>query len=293
MAHDLPTHYRAGGNTSGVIDSDEAVAAYALARLPATFAAVSAALDALAEARPDFAPREALDIGCGPGSALIAALDAFPALAEVTGFDKNLPFLAFANRLVREVAGAGREATFIPCDLSDSVPGALSDLVLCSYALVELEDHVFPRVVRAAWNMTRQALVLVEPGSRAGFARIQAARQALIAEGATIVAPCTHPHACPMAEPDWCHFAVRLQRSRAHRLVKGGDAPFEDEKFSYLVAVRGGGSPTGRRILAPARHGKAGHQFRVCGAEGLAEVTIRPRDPAFKAAKKRDWGDLV
>jgi len=286
-------HYRAGGTTSGVIDSDATVAAYALARLPATFAACSAALGALAEARPNFAPREALDIGCGPGSALIAALTAFPGLADLTGCDNNAPFLRLASRLVREAAGPGRQTVFVPGDLRVSVLGAISDLVLCSYALVELEDSAALSVVRGAWRLTRQALVLVEPGSRAGFARIQAARRALLEAGATIAAPCTHQEPCPMSDPDWCHFVVRLARSRAHRLVKGGEVPFEDEKFSYLVALREGERPDGRRIIAPARHGKAGHRFRVCGPQGLAEVTIGPRDAAFKAAKKRDWGDLI
>ncbi|RVC35057.1 methyltransferase type 11, partial [Mesorhizobium sp. M4A.F.Ca.ET.090.04.2.1] len=59
---------------------DMAVKAYLATRLPATYAAVRASLDALAEARPDFQPRTLLDIGAGPGTMLWATLDLWPDL---------------------------------------------------------------------------------------------------------------------------------------------------------------------------------------------------------------------
>ena len=49
--------------------------AYVAVRMPATYAAVRATFDAIAEARPDFAPRTMLDIGAGPATALWAAAD--------------------------------------------------------------------------------------------------------------------------------------------------------------------------------------------------------------------------
>src|SRR5689334_7933949 len=54
--------------------------AYIAARLPATYAAVRASFDAIADIRPDFAPRTMLDIGAGPATALWAAADCWPAL---------------------------------------------------------------------------------------------------------------------------------------------------------------------------------------------------------------------
>ena len=68
--------YRDGGG-SGAIKSGTDALAYALARMPATYAAVIASLNALRQITPDFAPKNLLDVGAGPGTASWAAAEAF------------------------------------------------------------------------------------------------------------------------------------------------------------------------------------------------------------------------
>src|SRR5438445_13891561 len=60
--------YRDGGG-SGTIRSEADALAYALARMPATYAAVSASLNALREIAPDFTPASPPDVGPGRGTA--------------------------------------------------------------------------------------------------------------------------------------------------------------------------------------------------------------------------------
>src|ERR1700740_2192485 len=60
--------YRDGGG-SGTIRSEADALAYALARMPAPYAAVTASLNALRELTPQFAPKSLLDVGAGPGTA--------------------------------------------------------------------------------------------------------------------------------------------------------------------------------------------------------------------------------
>jgi ribosomal protein RSM22 (predicted rRNA methylase) len=93
--------------------------------------------------------------------------------------------------------------------------------------------------------------------------------------------------------PDWCHFNVRLARSRDHLRAKAASAPFEDEKFSYLVAFRGGPGPGGARILAPPRVVKTEAVFRLCDASGLSERSVSVRERGFKRLKKRAWGEVI
>src|SRR5260370_34771750 len=80
--------YRDGGN-SGAISSEADALAYALARMPATYAAVTASLNALGEVRRDFAPSSLLDVGAGPGTATWAAAEAFSSLQSFKLVDAN------------------------------------------------------------------------------------------------------------------------------------------------------------------------------------------------------------
>src|SRR5688500_6825713 len=66
------------------VADDRAVQAYLATRLPATYAAISSCLEAVAERRPDFAPAGLLDAGAGPGTALWAATETWPELAAAT-----------------------------------------------------------------------------------------------------------------------------------------------------------------------------------------------------------------
>src|SRR5258707_2442825 len=74
--------YRDGGGSSAIRSEADALA-YALTRMPATYAAVSASLKALPEIRPDFAPASLLDVGARPGTATLAATAAFPSLTNL------------------------------------------------------------------------------------------------------------------------------------------------------------------------------------------------------------------
>src|ERR1700733_5897891 len=96
--------YRDGGG-SGTIRTEADALAYALARMPATYAAVTASLNALREITPDFAPHSLLDVGAGPGTVTWAAAEAFASLERFTLLDSNHALRALALDLA---GGSGR-----------------------------------------------------------------------------------------------------------------------------------------------------------------------------------------
>lgn len=286
--------YRAGRTSAAAIRSREDALAYALVRLPATYAACAAVLAETRRMAPGFAPASLLDAGSGPGGGSWAAVEAWPSsITRVAWVDASAPFLDLAHRLAAEGPGVLQRAEAHRGDLlSAKLPQA--DLVVASYALAEIGD--FRSVVASLWAATVGVLALVEPGTPAGYARILAARGALIASGATILAPCPHHADCPLVGEDWCHFSVRLPRSRDHRLAKAADTPFEDEKFAYLLAARpdvAAAAPT-PRVLARPRAGKPGVELKLCGPAGLETRFVGRRDKAAHAVARRlAWGDTL
>lgn len=285
----LSTTYRAGGSSAGID-----LGSYLVARLPATFAAVDRVLSELARLRPDLGPVSLLDAGSGPGTASWAAAGHWPGLRSVTFLDNSAAFLALAVELAGQGPPPLDHAQALAGRFENLPEGVSADLVVAAYALAELPLEGVAVAAEGLWRASRKALVLVEPGTPQGFARLSAARQRLIVEGAVPVAPCTHALACPMAGNDWCHFSVRLARSRAHMHAKAASVPFEDERFAYLVLARDGAPAGGARIIAPPQHAKPGITLALCTQGRLESRHIARRDgAAYKRAKKLDWGDRV
>ena len=87
-AEKISRTYRDGGG-SGAIASETDALAYAAARMPATYAALAASLNALGEIKPEFLPQSLLDVGAGPGTATWAAAEAFISLKTFILLDAN------------------------------------------------------------------------------------------------------------------------------------------------------------------------------------------------------------
>ncbi|MGB6453796.1 MAG: small ribosomal subunit Rsm22 family protein, partial [Streptosporangiaceae bacterium] len=177
-----------------------------------------------------------------------------------------------------------------------------ADLATVSYVLGELTTAQQAAIVTLAVRMA-PAVVLVEPGTPAGHRRILAARELLLAAGYLLVAPCPHRDACPLAAAaDWCHFAARLPRSAVHRQVKGAELGYEDEKFSYVAAVRPDNPrpgalsepvlPAGRIVRRPQQR-KGLVTLEVCRRDGTAgpELIGKSAREIYREARKSSWGD--
>ncbi len=272
---------------------DMSALAYLATRMPATFAAVHASLSAAAEALPGFAPARVLDVGAGPGTALWAAKACWPSLDNAELVEASAAIRSWGERFsaTSGMANIAWRGADIRIGLPDVHP---SDLVTLAYVLDELAPLDRDALVDRLWSLTAGMLVIVEPGTPRGWQRILAARARLIVAGAHIVAPCPHHAACPLIEPDWCHFSARVARSRVHRLAKGADVPWEDEKFIYLAASRIAPPDRYPRVLAPPLTASGRVRLKLCQHDGTAanRLVTRREGEAFKAARRTDWGDV-
>jgi ribosomal protein RSM22 (predicted rRNA methylase) len=292
----LIRRYREGGPTpEAILTGSVDVLAYAAYRMPATYAAVRTALMQVRLASPALDPGTQLDIGGGTGAATWAVADAFPELSGVTVLDRVAGTLDLGQRLV---AGSTRPALRGAAWLhgrSETAALPAADLVTVSYLLGELTEPDRADLVTRAARASTGAVLVVEPGTPAGYTRVLAARDQLLAAGLHVVAPCPHDAPCPIVPGrDWCHFVARVNRSGLHRRVKGGELSYEDEKFSYVAAMHGGApkDPAARVLRHPVQR-KGLVSLQLCTVDRTMKTVLvsKRQGERYRAARDVVWGD--
>ena len=289
---ELTRRYKAADFHTPAITGRAQRAAYLAARLPATYAANVSVFSEIHRLAPGVEIENLLDLGGGPGTSLFAAAEVFP-LRKATVVESDEVWLELGrNWALQSPRAALHETQWLRHDLSANFDVPPHDLVVMSYVLGELPASAGQTVLRRAWACTRKILVIIEPGTMRGFATVLAARDTLIADGASLLAPCPHHDTCPMAAAnDWCHFSQRLERSPLHRRIKGGSLAYEDEKFSYVAACKQHLPMAPSRIVRhPQKH--SGHvQLTLCTHQGLGTRTVTRSDrQRYKLARHAEWG---
>lgn len=294
VAADLSENYRARRPGAGAyIASEMHRLAYAAVRLPGTFAATRAVFAEIRRLMPDLPIASVLDLGAGPGTASWAATEAFDELQQITLVERDEAWTRMGTSLARAGGNALLErAVWVHADLCAAESFPAHDLVVAAYALGEIEQNASREILNAAWTAARAALVIVEPGTMAGFNLIRRLREDLIRLGGHLIAPCPHQSGCPVSADDWCHFSQRFARSSLHRRLKTGTLGYEDEKFSYVAVSKHPIQPARARVIRhPLR--RSGHaQIMLCTGEGIQAITVARRDKEkWKRARRIDWGD--
>lgn len=265
--------YRSG--KPAPIDSRERALAYVLYRAPATMGVLSHLLQNLP-------PLQSV-CDCGSG----AGVSYEPLQAHSPGC--SITFLEQSKILIElGKEQAGQYATWKNKNFTKA-SFTPHDLFLFSYSLNE--DHSI-HAVRKAFQMARYVLI-IEPGTPAGYKRVLAYREALLNDGAYMVGPCPHANDCPLSGGDWCHFSERISRSKEHKYIKKSSMGYEDEKYSYLLVSKKE-HPLFERILREPQKNKQGIRFKICGFTGLREQDFPKRSKeVFTKVKKLGWGDTI
>lgn len=258
---------------------DETVA-YVASRMPAVYSACYRVLKEVRRRLPGFNPSKVLDFGAGPGSALWAMREVWPrSLQQVNLVEPSKEMQRATQTLLQDMRGLPVIHSYDSIqELNRTLYGRERehDLVISSYALGEipsLSDRI--TIVRQLWDLTRDVLVLLEPGTPHGSKIICQLRSyilwmakrkcrksekklsgfssdetsiavgtATLENGVFVVAPCSHDGRCPLENSGkYCHFVQRLERTSSQRAYKRSKGQplrgFEDEKFSYVALRRG------------------------------------------------------
>lgn len=291
-AKEISKKYRANDNNGIrlVTKSNEAIA-YALSRMPATYESVASVIEKIFELN-DFEINTVLDVGAGTGAGTWAV------------FDKLGPKNFLCLEREQEMINIGKK---LMCNselekivnwkqfdvLKDQLDNKY-DLVIISYMINELPKEHIQKVLEKIWNATNEVLIIIEPGTPKGFSNILEIRKKLINEKANLIAPCSHELECPIGKNDWCNFSCRIQRSKVHKMLKDGQSPFEDEKFSYVAFSRKKVYKVNNRILRHPIINKVFSEYKICTKDGIKNVKISKKNGIlYKEAKKKSTGDSL
>lgn len=291
----LSTRYRSGP-TKGYKNVRE-VFAYIEGRMPATFGVIRHVLDYLPSSS---SPRSILDIGSGPGTGILAALEKYHDIHQIIGFE-NDAHMAHLNGTVLKKLFSDKEFHINTQDVLKLKNFPKSDLTLLSYFLAEVPEVYQEELLKNIWEATEQFLVIITPGTPLHFKQLIKWRDLLINQNGHIIAPCPGNGRCPLinSSKDWCHFSTRIDRRVSHKSVKKASKGFEDEKFSYLIVGRKPyENDTLPIIKKPIK--KSGHIILdLCIDEDSdfnkveRKIISKSSKGLYKDFSKLEWGDLA
>ncbi len=283
VSSELSENYlKESGKGISLVNSELDAKVYACIRMPATYKAINDSLIHTLEFY-DGEIKTLIDAGAGLGASSIASSDLLP-LTSITCLEKSDVMRKVGSEITDNLPIKWKEFDLVNQEIEEK-----ADLVICSYVLNELEENRREFVVKSLFNATNKVLLIVEPGTPVGSSIIKEVRSLLLSLGAYIIAPCPHQEECLS---EWCHFSSRTSRSKLHKLLKEGDAPFEDEKFSYIAVSK---SPCNRCLNRVLRHpiiNKSSVSLSLCNEKGICQVEVRKSDKEkYKTSRKLKVGD--
>lgn len=281
--------YKNNEGEEGIINDELKAKVYVAYRVPATFGSVYEASRHTFELYKENIST-VLDVGSGPGTSIIA-LNELIDFTKATLLEKEDSMINIGKSLLNNDEELSSKCNYIKGDLNSSKL-INSDLVISSYVLNEIGSNNFKSILDKLWEATNKVLIIVEPGTKKGFEIVKEARDYLLSKEAKIIAPCTHLSSCPIKGDDWCHFTIRVERSKIHRLIKDASLPYEDEKFSYIALAKEKCSRSNIRILKEPKVTKASVIIDSCHECDIEKIKIKIKDKEnYKKAKKAKWGD--
>ncbi len=277
--------------------SDNERLSYIASRMPATMKVIEYSLKEIKKISK-IKIKTILDLGSGPGAIIWAVLSylnlqhinrVFPNILAV---DKDEKMLWYGKELIKQEIGISKKVVFEKNDIL-KIKNFDFDLVMLSYVANELKNFQIDKIINRWFFSKSKIIVFVEPGTRCGFKNIKYIRASLIKKSCDLIAPCPNTLKCPIPKNDWCHFFVRVKRSKIHKYIKGASLGYEDEKFSYVIATKQKIKHPKARILRFVKKTKKDLQFVLCKDGKISlEKVLRKDKKRYKIVEKLNWGDL-
>ncbi|HYA87029.1 MAG TPA: small ribosomal subunit Rsm22 family protein [Nitrospirota bacterium] len=258
-----------------------------------------------------------LDLGCGPGTAMLGVMEFFAAGKKrshlaVTAVDH----VAENLKMAEEFFTASKRMRNIDASLKTirsgieqmrCLPEMTFNLIIFSNVLNELFIHDEARIVKRT-NLVAEYLnrcladdgscIIIEPALRETSRELIEVREGLLKRGFHIYAPCLcHAECIALANPrDWCHEDLAWEPSDTIRELDELTGLRKDSlKFSYLIMRKDVQSLAGLyginafRVVSEPLVSKGKREFYICGEAGRRLITRLNKD---LAARNKNFGSL-
>ena len=296
-ARNISLKYREeSGHGKKLLTTKSEAIAYSLARMPATYGAVSDALRYTLNL-VEYVPRTMIDAGAGTGTATWAVDEQINLQSSIC-LEREDVMRSLGKSIMNEDEELSKKTTWEKHDLNTDRIGKGAELVIASYVLNEMTEDNRLKAVEKLWDATEKIMILIGPGTPKSYNNFMMIRKQMLEAGVKIIAPCPRQNGCPIKEieNEWCHFTCRINRSKIHRQLKGGDMPYEDEKYFYLAFAREDVKykNINARILRHPLFRKGYVELEVCSDDEVKKITITKKDKErYKKARKSKTGDDI
>lgn len=272
-----------------VKEKDEAIV-YSIVRMPATFQAITSILEENLEYLNDI--KTIIDVGAGTGAASWAVNSVLD-IETITCLERENQMINIGKTIMEHGDNVLKNTSWKKYDALVNGIEEQADLVVCSYMINELDIDTKQKVLDQLWAATKKYLLIVEPGMPKAFESLKQTKNSIVSQNGHVIAPCPNDDHCPLGDNDWCHFSCRVMRTKLHKNLKGGSAPYEDEKYSYLLFSKEKIETNFRRILRHPYINKGFIDMVLCTKDGIVEERITKKNPIYKQSKKAKWGSSI
>ncbi len=256
------------------LDFSQAIA-YALGRMPATYSVIKYVLEKFKNTRESFS--NILDVGAGVGALKIALKDCEVAYTALEKSETMRKVFRILN---------GENTTIYSEDFHKFRNKNRYQVVFASYFINEIENK--KATLRKIFELAEQYVFILEPGTPNGYKNILEAKNLAANIGWYPFLPCATQN-CNLNSKDWCHFSIRLPRTKYHANLKNATLPYEDEKFCYIIFSKKKTEFFCNNTIIKRPIKKSGHViFDVCTNNGIQRIVRTD-----KASKKFNWGDSL
>lgn len=256
------------------LDFSQAVA-YAQGRMPATYGVIKYVLERFKNTGRNFS--NVLDVGAGVGALKIALRDS---KVSYEALEKSESMRKVFRKL------NGDNSKIYSEDFRKFQAETSYHAVFASYFINEIKDKIL--ALKKMFDLSEKYVFILEPGTPSGYKSILEAKKIAAELDWYPLMPCATQD-CKLSGEDWCHFSIRLPRTKHHAKLKNAALPYEDEKFCYVIFSKKetGFFENNTVIKRPIK--KSGHTiFDVCTSDGIRRVVRTD-----KASKKLQWGDQL